>query len=736
MTTLPQNTLPRTNRPAGFPAAASAQTGMPAQGGLTGADVVRVLRGNIWLILALLVVSVVVGYVVNMYLAKTSSRYTATGYCEVRLASTANPLGRGPSPYLDNQTTLLEQRTQVQQLRNEALFSRVLQNQNSAIRNTKWFNSFPTPSEARQDLLKNFSVNAVGETRLISISMQYSEPDDARIVVQEIVDEHLRQQQQAALNNSFDRSQVLNTMKLRQEADLRSAQQDRQEVAKQLTELGVSPATNISPLTIEIDATTKSLIEARERASAVQVQLDMFKQAADSGTDPYMIVRMVDENDEIKSLTQRVEGLNSAIESMSDRSESPQYKSLKKDLDFATKKLEEKRREMITKLKATVPEDLDRQLKSSNNAVEAITKRLGELQGKQSEIANMLSRYQSLIARETFLQSNLREINESIEMTSNGGGTVIQWAGNGSGRPIKPEIPSFPKLPVTLTVAVTIGLLLALGIAFAIELMDTTIRSPRDVAKVGPLAVLGMIPHEDDDPQSAGARLPLVIAEAPQSMTAEQLRQLRTRLQHATSLDTTRSLLVTSPNPGDGKTTVAVNLAAGLALVGRRILLVDANFRRPELHRLFEIDNTQGFSNALSSPDQLPTLAKPSKKVPNLSVLAAGPKPGNTTEMLESSLLHQFIDKALEQYDHIIFDSGPVLFASETVALAPRVDGVVTVVRARQSTRGVLSRVRETLRQIKAENLGVVINGVRAYGGGYYARNIKTYYEYSGNGNA
>ncbi|MGD0140935.1 MAG: CpsD/CapB family tyrosine-protein kinase, partial [Tepidisphaeraceae bacterium] len=238
---------------------------------------------------------------------------------------------------------------------------------------------------------------------------------------------------------------------------------------------------------------------------------------------------------------------------------------------------------------------------------------------------------------------------------------------------------------------------------------------------------------EDDDPQSAGARLPVVIFEAPHSMMAEQLRQVRTRLQHSSSLDTTRSILITSPSPGDGKSTIACNLAAGLALNGRRILLVDANFRRPDLHRIFNLANEQGFSDVLNSLD-LFEHAVQETQVPNLFVLPSGHKPTNATELVESQLLVDFIERALEEFDHVIFDSGPLLFVSETVALAPRVDGVVTVVRAHTNTRGVLSRMRDTLRQVKAEHLGVVLNAVRAQGGGYYGRNIRTYYEYQDNG--
>jgi capsular exopolysaccharide synthesis family protein len=210
---------------------------------------------------------------------------------------------------------------------------------------------------------------------------------------------------------------------------------------------------------------------------------------------------------------------------------------------------------------------------------------------------------------------------------------------------------------------------------------------------------------------------------------AEGFRQVRTRLQHAASLDTTRSILVTSSSPGDGKSLVASNLAAGLALNGRRILLVDSNFRKPALDKNFAVDNSLGFSDVLASLDKFDS-AIHKTQVPNLDLMPTGPRPSNPTELLESQVLLDFIERALEEYDHIIFDSGPLLLVSETAALAPRVDGVITVVRARSNSRGLLQRMRDNLRQLKAEHLGVVLNAVRSQGGGYYGRNIKTYYEY------
>ncbi len=277
--------------------------------------------------------------------------------------------------------------------------------------------------------------------------------------------------------------------------------------------------------------------------------------------------------------------------------------------------------------------------------------------------------------------------------------------------------------------SLALGLVLSLGIAFLREMTDTTVRNDRDIAKVGQLNLLGMIQHEADDPQSAGARLPLAIFDAPQSVIAEQFRQMRTKLLHTAALDTTRSIMVTSPSPGDGKTTVACNIATGLALNGRRILLVDANFRKPSLHATFGLDNAVGFSDLLNDIALFDT-AVAETEVPNLSILVSGERPSNPTEQLESQLFIDFIERALEEFDHVIFDTGPLLVVADTAAMAPRVDGVITVVRARGNSRGLLMRMRDELRKLKAEHLGVVLNAVRSQGGGYYGNNIKTYYAY------
>ncbi len=396
-------------------------------------------------------------------------------------------------------------------------------------------------------------------------------------------------------------------------------------------------------------------------------------------------------------------------------------------IDITRQKLEDRRQELRLKYREQFVQGLAGDASQTGTDFESMTKKVDDL---KTELAS-LSKEMALFMIDQDEERGLREVKNEVEnklrdmtLTINPSSLArIDWGA----KPEIPELPTFPKLAFTMPACVILGLALALGIAFLREFLDDTVRTPRDIARVGQMNLLGIIADEGDDPQAADAKLP--IFDAPHSLTAEQFRQVRTRLSHATALDTTRSIMVTGPSPMDGKTTVAANLAAGLALNGRKILLVDANFRRPELHRLFGFANGKGFSDVLNGTSTFEE-AVHSTHIPNLSVMTSGPKPMNGTELFESQLLIDFIERALEEYDHIVFDSGPFLLASEAIALAPRVDGVVTVVRAHSESRGLLLRMRDALRQVKAEHIGVVLNAVRARGGGYYRRNIKTFYQY------
>jgi capsular exopolysaccharide synthesis family protein len=714
---------------------------------MTGADVWRVIRSNMWLIVGSLVAAGVLGFAANWYLARFHAKYTSIGFVQIQTPQNYNPLGTPvrDSVY-DNTTLQIDQRTNAQVLRSFSLHTQILQDPNSAIRKTQWFKDFLIKqkqpdgtfrevlddADAKVDLQDSFDASPIPDSRLIQVSMTYKLASDCKTIVEEIVTRHLQQQAKILNDKTEERSLMLRKLKTGYEAKLRDLKDDTYAKLAKLNAAGAGSPNGyfLNPKDVELSKLVEGQMRLQQIYSEAASQYDEMAKSMQRGETPGMVGRYLDQD----IIVQRARGAVSEIEQQIDQYKAFQGESsstiqrLQKNLELAQKRQKETEDAAAAQAGVSLLESLKLQVSSTKADLDTQTKKVDDLKAEQAELASTRAEYLSLkdeIDTYTELMNTVQKQLDTISGSQLINANQITWAQ----KPETPDTRSFPKLSIVMSIAVALGLFLSLGIAFLREMLDTTVRSPRDIARVGQMNLLGMIPHDEDDPQSAGTPLPLVIFQAPHSMIAEQFRQVRTRLQHAASLDTTRSILVTSPEPGDGKSTVATNLAAGLALNGRRILLVDANFRRPELQNIFGVANDVGFSNVLASLDNFENAVRQSQ-VPNLDVLTSGPKPANATELMESQLLVDFIERALEEYDHVIFDSGPMLFVSETVALAPRVDGVVTVVRARTNTRGLLQRMRDGLRQLKAEHLGVVLNGVRSQGGGYYGRNIRTYYEY------
>jgi uncharacterized protein involved in exopolysaccharide biosynthesis len=221
--------------------------------GMSGADVWRVIRGNIWLILVLLILSAVGGYALNFYLAKKHSRFTATGLIQIQQV---NPLTIGTddrtSDRMDIGTLAIEQKSQVAMIKHESLLMKVLGNRDE-IRKTEWFKSFGgNVVKAKEDLLDNLRVDAIQETRLVAVSMSYSKPEDCKTIVHEIVQQHLDDQRQASQNKVLERSQQLNNLKQRYSFRLRDLGQELRDKAIKLSIDGMGTPGRLSTKELEL----------------------------------------------------------------------------------------------------------------------------------------------------------------------------------------------------------------------------------------------------------------------------------------------------------------------------------------------------------------------------------------------------------------------------------------------------------------------------------------------------
>jgi len=301
-----------------------------------------------------------------------------------------------------------------------------------------------------------------------------------------------------------------------------------------------------------------------------------------------------------------------------------------------------------------------------------------------------------------------------------------------------PSSPIEPNIPRNLLFAMVLGLASGVGLAFLLEGLDNTVRTTEQAQMLSGLASLGMIPlgsknaREGPNPKrlviaSSKEAVELVTQVRPQSQMAESYRALRTSLLLSNLGAPPKVIMVTSALPQEGKTTTSINTAVVLAQKGIRVLLIDADLRRPSIHKTLGMGPHSGLSNVLTGSATLEQATARSAILPNLFILPAGTPPPNPAELLASSNMRDVLMQLREQYDHIVIDTPPSLSVTDAVVLSPRADAVVLVIRSGQTTKQALRRSRDTLIQVNAKVVGVLLNAVDLSSPDYYY-----YYEYQG----
>ncbi len=282
-----------------------------------------------------------------------------------------------------------------------------------------------------------------------------------------------------------------------------------------------------------------------------------------------------------------------------------------------------------------------------------------------------------------------------------------------------------------------LGLMLGAGLAFAIELLNDLLRSPSDIAKHLRMPLLGAIYHSDEDDDLEDVDLCHVVRQAPYSIMSESYRQFRTNLQLSDPTKKYKILFITSGGAGDGKTSVAVNLISTFIAEGKKVLLIDSNFRRPSSTIMFprmETDGSipehadYGLSNYLMGQCSCEEVIRPGG-LTGLDIVDSGPLPSNPAEILGGANMKNLLDKSREIYDYVIID-GPPLLLTDAKTLASIVDGTIVVFNTEITKRGTAQRTMRELRRIKANVVGSVLIGVRSMKGGYFEEKIKLYQEY------
>ena len=299
------------------------------------------------------------------------------------------------------------------------------------------------------------------------------------------------------------------------------------------------------------------------------------------------------------------------------------------------------------------------------------------------------------------------------------------------------ELPTKPHKPnktLNLLLAAVVGLFLGVGLVFFFEYLDNTVKTPEDVEQLIRLPSFGMVPEISNGRRrrlEKGTSFPveLITYCHPKSMLSEAYRSIRTSILLSFSEKPPKKIAITSPNPSEGKTTLVINTAIALSQTGAQVLIIDADLRKPRIHKIFNHENGLGLSNFLSGHGDLESVVKKSE-VPNLFYIPSGPIPPNPSELLGSNLFNKMVESLEARFDHMVFDSPPVLGFADSIILSNSVDGVILTVLGGKTPRETLQRAKEVLQQVNIKILGVVINRVdiRRSDYGYYYYRYHSYY--------
>ena len=278
-----------------------------------------------------------------------------------------------------------------------------------------------------------------------------------------------------------------------------------------------------------------------------------------------------------------------------------------------------------------------------------------------------------------------------------------------------PETPVRPQKARDILLALIIGLTLGIGLAFLLEYLDNTIKIPEEVEhylKIPLLGLVGSFLTNSTDPK----KNEIISHTNPKSTISEAYRTIRTNLLFSSPDNKKQVLLVTSMLPFEGKTVLCSNLAITFAKMGKKVLLIDADMRKPRIHKVFNLARGKGLSAFLVGEESSIGLTD----IPGLKILTSGTLPPNPSELLSSKKMQDFIERAREQYDLIIFDSPPILSVSDSAILSTLADGVVVTIKASATPRPAIKQGLQQLSEVGGKVLGCVLNDVDFEKESYY----------------
>ena len=697
----------------------------------------RIIRRHKWIVLATLVVLVTIVTIGTML---TKPVYRAEAKLEIGRETERVAQGRQilelESASVFNPFFL---QTQVDILHSRDLARRVIQKLNLSENDEfKLKNADKIAENEREVRLVNafqarYDVSVGRQTKVVSLTFDSYNPKLAAEVANAISSEYIVWSMESRLQGVSSAKDFLAKRVQEAEAALRDAENEQQQYLAAHRIISVEDKGDITlARTVELNRQLTDLENERRTAEAnynrsKEVPADELPQVINDVTVQNIARELSKKKQELANLSAKYQATYPAVKQVQE-----EVKQLETQLSEQKAKIV-KNIETQFQVARKREEDLKASFGQSRNEAIQQNRESSELGLLKQKIETNRKNYEDLQGRlrqaeveSDFRPSNIRRVQDA-------------------------EIPIAPVKPnkvLNIGLSMLIGLALGIGLAFFLEYLNNTINTAEDVERIVQLPALGGIPslqslaknkmlgvNANGNGNGNGKKSTALTAVSnellsghdPLSSFAESYRALRTSLLLSSAEHAPRTMLITSSHPAEGKTTIVANTAISLAQTGARVLVLDADMRRPRCHKILSTKNDTGLSTYLSRDVSVDKVIIP-HDIPNLFVMPAGPVPPNPSELLSSIKLRYLVAELQDRFDHIIIDSPPVIHVTDALIISPHVDGVVIVVKSNHTPREAVQRAKQALADVNAKIFGVVLNCIDLNTESYYYNYKYAYY--------
>ncbi len=605
------------------------------------------------------------------------------------------------------------------------------------VKRTKWAQQFirngtlQTP-EAVSELQRTLVARAVPQTQLMELRFGWRIPSEAATIVSGVDQAYMDDLRDLTARRTVERRSALSAQSDRQGDNIRRLQVERDTL---LSESSIeTQRERDSTLLLRAQALTGRLVENTEAKASLESQLERYEEQVEAGDtivypDDLRLAAM--QGPLVSRLDVELANLEANDRSLALRGYGemhPQRRAIRAEIESRQQQRDQELQNVMRDLFNGQIETLSKELGAlERQRVEAETE-LNEVKRERADLLRVLNAVQSLsdqIERaETVRDDTLRQIGnlDAIRGTQLAERVRVIEAAR------TPTRLAFPRLELFVPAGVLLMSGLVGGLIFLREMLDQRVRGPSDVSLIPKLRVVGVLPEASEDPTKVKAA-ETAFRDNPTGVLAESYRQLRTPVSKRMAQAGHRSLLVLPGMPRSGGTSVSANLALCCAAADERVLLIDANFRKPGVHAVFDLDAEPGLGEVLTGSHEAADVIKTGEG--GVDVLPAGGRASRALpERLAGTSMRELLATLGEKYDRIIVDGPPAIISGDGEVLANQCDAVLLVVRANSEKRGLVARLRNRFEESSAEFLGVALNAVRPSAGGYFKRNIRAQHAY------